>query len=250
MPLDIEPEMEAFLNQLIPNLDAQLQGATDEQIQRIEEIAGRPLPRFYRWFLKRMGTDMGPLSYPYLDFSASKILDCYAQGLVPRDPRYLLIGYSLDDHLPKHQFYDFGHPARDDARVTEGEDLDDELYDLFETFREMIAWGELVRHRLNKFPQKCEGFFSTEGGDVLDQLDPLMVSLGFKSPIPTGPCCALYDEAQAALAMSNNPSDYRPHRRRFSLAGSDTGSLRRLLGEITTGSSLEVEIKRWLPPLG
>jgi hypothetical protein len=149
-----------------------------------------------------------------------------------------------------HQFYDFDHPARDDARVTEGEHLRDEMHNLFETFREMLAWSAFLRHRMNTLPQQCEGFlFVDEGGDVLAQLDLMMKSLEFVTPIPTGPCCALYDGAHAALEMTNNPGDYRSHRRLFTLAGYDAESLRRLMGEITTGSSLEVEVFKWLPPL-
>jgi hypothetical protein len=123
------------------------------------------------------------------------------------------------------------------------------MHDLFETFREMLAYSILMKYRLNVFPQQCGGFFSDTGGDVRAQLDPLMSSLGFKPAIPTGPCCALFDSPRAVLAMASNPSDYRPYRRIFTLAGDDAESLRRLLGEIALGSSLEVEIDTWLPPL-
>lgn len=245
----LEPKMETFLHQLFPNLDAQIRGATDEDIQKIEDIAGRPLPRFYRWFLKRMGADMGPISYPFLDFTASKILACYSEGFVPPDSRYLLIGYCSDDYLPKHQFYDFNYPVRDDARVVEGEDLEDELNDQFETFREMLAWGILVEHRIWKFPQRCKGFLTSKDGDVLDKLDPLMSKLEFTTPIQTGSCCALYEERNVVLTTSSNPSDYTPDRRLFSLGGSDVRVLRCLLGEISTNTSLEVEINKWEPPI-
>jgi hypothetical protein len=40
----------AFFLRLVPQLSQQWRGATDDQIAEVEKIAGRPLPRFYRWF--------------------------------------------------------------------------------------------------------------------------------------------------------------------------------------------------------
>ncbi|PRP93717.1 hypothetical protein ENSA7_81450 [Enhygromyxa salina] len=42
-PEDLEPELDELLLRIVPNLASQWRGAT-------EQIAGRPLPRFYRWF--------------------------------------------------------------------------------------------------------------------------------------------------------------------------------------------------------
>ena len=59
----MEPEMDRFLDELVPAARGTLAGATDEDIDRIEALAGLPLPRFYRWFLSRMGLNMGPFGY-------------------------------------------------------------------------------------------------------------------------------------------------------------------------------------------
>jgi len=45
---EIEAVMEAFLLRVVPGLAEQWKGATPDEIARIEEIAGRPLPSFYR----------------------------------------------------------------------------------------------------------------------------------------------------------------------------------------------------------
>jgi hypothetical protein len=117
-PHDLEPEVEDLLLRLVPELSQQWKGATPGEIDAVEAIAGRPLPRFYRWFLMRMGQDMGPIAYPVFDFAAPTVLACYSEELFPPHPRYLMIGYSLDEIMPLHLLYDFEHPARDDARVT------------------------------------------------------------------------------------------------------------------------------------
>ena len=77
--------LESFLLRLLPNLASERQGASEAEIAQLETIAGRPLPAVYRWFLQRMGKDMGAMSYPTLDFSAVKVLSCYRDGLVEPD---------------------------------------------------------------------------------------------------------------------------------------------------------------------
>jgi hypothetical protein len=113
----LEPELEDFLLRVGPELAQQWKGSGPEEIAQIERIAGRPLPPFYRWFLTRMGQSMGPLAYPTLDFSAQRVLTCYAEELVAPHPRFLLIGYDSDELMPLHFFYDLDLPARTDARV-------------------------------------------------------------------------------------------------------------------------------------
>lgn len=245
---DLEPEMEELLLRLVPDLDSHWQGATDDEIEQIERIAARPLPRFYRWFLLRMGRSMGPFAYPSLDFSAPRVIGCYAEGLFLPHPRFQMIGHESNDMMPLHVLYDFERPARDDARVTKRHAMGGAIHDQFETFREMIAWGKFLTWRVKKLPQRCTGSFVNRGGDVISLLDPVMKSLGFKTVIPSGPCCALYDATHAAMVSDTTPggdTDYHG----FSLGGSDAGRLRRILGEIATESSLELKVDEWDPPL-
>lgn len=245
---DLEPEMEELLLRLVPDLATHWEGATEDEIEQIERIAARPLPRFYRWFLMRMGRSMGPISYPSLDFSASKVIDYYAKELSRPSPRFLMIGHESDEVMPLHLLYDFEHPARDDARVVKGHIMCETSLAQYETFREMIAWGKFWTWRVEKFPQRCTGSFVNRGGDVISLLDPVMKSLGFKTPIPTGSCCALYDATHAAMVSDTTPGDDTEYHG-FSLGGSDAGRLRRILGEIATESSLELKVDEWDPPL-
>jgi hypothetical protein len=240
--------MEELLLRLVPDLHEHWRGATEDEIERIQKIAGRQIPRFYRWFLLRMGHSMGPISYPSLDFSVPKVLACYAEELFLPHRRFLMIAYESDDVMPLHLLYDFDHPVRDDALVTKRHANGGATYDRFETFREMLAWGKMLSRSVKARAQRCQGLLYNVGGNVKDDLDPVMSSLGFTTPIPTGPYCGLYEGDQASMITRTTPGD-EPDLHYFNLGGPSAGRLRRILGEIATETSIEVKIKEWEPPL-
>jgi hypothetical protein len=241
--------MEDFLLRVVPGLAEQWKGSTPEEIAQIEELAGRPLPPFYRWFLTRMGQSMGPLTYPRLDFSARSVLTCYAEKLIVPHPRFLLIGHDSDEMIPLHFFYDLDLPARADAKVTRRHARGGERHDQYETFRELLAYGALLNFRVGRMPQRCRALLMGDDPDILSHLDPVMDSLGFTRPVLTGPCCGLYERHDAAMVCSKIPRDEPEAVMVFRLGGSDSGTLRRILGEIATKSSLRLEVREWDPPL-
>ncbi len=248
-PHDLEPEIEDLLLRLVPELSQQWQGATPEEIDAIETIAGRPLPPFYRWFLMRMGRKMGPVAYPHLDFAAPTVLACYREGLFPPHPRYLMIGQSIDEVMPLHVLYDFEHPARDDARITRRHAQGGGFHNQFATFREMIAYGEVSVRSVKTRAQRCEGvFIDRESRNVCALLEPVMRSLGFDLPVATGEHCGIYSRFDAAMIMLA-PLDRDPWMQVFRLGASDQGRIRRILGEIATETSLEIEVDKWEPPI-
>jgi hypothetical protein len=245
----LEFEMEDLLLRNVPGLAEQWQGTTPDAIAEIERLAGRPLPLFYRWFLTRMGQSMGPLAYPRLDFSAQRVLTCYAEKLVTPHPRFLLIGHESDEMMPLHVFYDLDSPARADARVTKRHARGGELHEQFETLREMLAWGAFSRFRVDRMPQRCQGILTCDHPDVLARIGPLMSNLGFRKPISTGPFCGLYERTDSVMVCSGTIRKEPDGIQAFTLGGSNAGTLRRTLGELATESSLEVEVDSWAPAL-
>ena len=245
----LESRMEVLLLDLVPQLGPDWSGVGEEEIAQVEAVAGRPLPPFYRWFLSRFGRSMGPLTYRSLDFSCKGVLAAYADQRVEHDPRYLLIAYDHDPVYPSHAFYDLDSPARDDALVVAGEFLDEEeLVPSFETLREMIAWGALASHGVRKHPQRCAGMLRSSSGDVMPQLDPVLRSFGLEPAVETGCYCGVYRGPSIDFISTSTPGK-DPHLQAFDVGATNATKIRRLLGEVTQETSLELKIYRWGPPL-
>jgi hypothetical protein len=245
----LELDLENFLLRTVPSLAEQWQGATPEEISQIERLVDRPLPAFYHWFLTHMGQSMGALAYPSLDFSARQVLACYAKKVVVPHARFLLIGYSSDEQMPLHVFYDLDVQSRTDARVTKRYARGGELHDQFETFREMLAWGALLNFRVNRMPQRCRALVTGEDPHILSHLAPVMEELGFNQPILTGACCGLYERSDTAMVCNKTPRDEPEAIMVLKLGGGDPVALRRVLGTIAARSSLRLKVREWDPPL-
>jgi hypothetical protein len=160
----------------------------------------------------------------------------------------LLIGFERDELMPLHYFYDLDQPARNDALVVRMLTPNDESHEQFETFREMLAWGELWTQRVESAPQRCQGRLRDAAGAPYPQLEAVMRRLGFAPPIETGAFCGLYERSDAALISSGTPGD-RAASHAFSLAGHDAAALGTILGAIASESTLEVTLSGWSPPL-
>lgn len=242
--------LEHLLLRVVPGLATAWQGAAPADIDRLESIAGRPLPTLYRWFLEHLGASMGPMAYPTLDFSASVIVASYASGRMQPHPRYLLIAYDDDDITPAHYFYDLARPARDDAlvlRMLTPLDEPHEQLEQFETLREMLAWGELWSQRVEHAPQRLDGSLRAPDADLHGRLGPALRRLGFDTPVDTGMFCGLYERADAVLVCSC-PPDAEPGVQSFHLGGADAGQLARISSAIAD-AAVEVTPSAWLPPL-
>lgn len=243
----LEPEMEAFLLRLVPGLADEWEGATDEEIRAIEVIAGQPLPRFYRWFLARMGRDAGPLEEPFAAFSARAVLSAYESGDAPAEADLLLLARIDDPFMPLEVYYDLSRRIREDALVVTAQG--GELSNAAETLREWMAWATLIKARVHAAPQRCRGWFSARSGDLAEPLSRTLAELGFTRPIPSGRFCAVYERPDAALACKVEVEEEHSGLLIFNLGGADPGTLRRILGEIAASGEVEVEISAWTPPL-
>jgi len=252
---EMEPEMDALLQRLVPNIANELEGANKQAIQQIErmvrEVSGEDLPRFYRWFLIRMGQNMGPLRTPNIDYSAPTVISRYEKdknkSVDEEDSKFLLIGHCSEEVLPLNMYYDFKYPTRDDARVTKRSSDGGDDFPQFETFREMIAWNTMLTFGVEKFNNLCKGtLYDDSGENVFLKFDPLMSSLGFRKPsVPTGPLCGLYESGEAAMVtldMIDFEADVSDGFA-FTLGGRDQNILRNILGAIATEADLILDVK-------
>jgi hypothetical protein len=244
-----ESDLEAYLLRIVPNLASTWEGATEEEIAQVERLAPRPLPPFYRWFLRRMGRDMGAIGYPTIDFSVRAVLGCYAAEdfLLPSD-RYFMIGYQEDEVMPLHIFYDLETPARDDALVVQRDAQGGDRYLKFETFREMLAWGKASRFGVLFAPQSCRGMLIDDELDIFACLDPVMASLGFRQPVLTGNRCRVFERADAMMICHGTPLEEENELSPFRLGAPDEATLRSILGTIALETRLTVEVEEWMQP--
>lgn len=248
MPLvlieELEPGMDELFQRLIPDL-MDWQGATADEIETIErivrKISGDGMPKFYRWFLMRMGQSMGRFSDPDMDYSAPAVVSWYSNDFEDDGSKFFKIGHTSEPELELHMYYDFNYPARDDARVTMRQAEGGEDYKQYETFREMLAAKAVSIHAV-RFPVLCTGTMLNDN-DILSQLDPLMDSLGFKKPaIPTGPRCRMYEGSQAIM-FTKGSLDFGTESCGFMLGGIDANILRNVLGTIATETEFILEVK-------
>jgi hypothetical protein len=248
----IDQDMEPLVARLVPAAErATWKGASERHVAHIEELAGRPLPDFYRWFLDTMGGAFPheTLGYERQDLRAATVIEAYRKGVAQPDPRFLLIGRIPDPVMPELLFYDLDAPCRDDAMVLTRAEGGGPMRRGWQTLREKLAWGMLRKHRVTRCAQRCEGSFAIDGANVRAHLDPVMAGLGFTSPIPTGEHCALFEREDAAMACLEPIEDSQGDLLFFQLGGPEAGTLRRMLGELATKTPLEVRIDRWRPPL-
>lgn len=247
---ELEPAMERWLEQLMPGFAAKVEGASATEIAEIEDLAGRPLPRFYRWFLWRMGRKMGPFAYRTVDFSVGRILSCYADGTFQRDPRHLVIGFEADELAQTHIAYDFDYVVRDDARSIMWDGADATQSDGFETFREMLAWGLMLELRVWRQPLRVRAVLrDDETENVAMRVAPVMRKLGFISPIETGPYTMVYERDGAALVGTEMLQAALPNHQTICLGATSEGEARNLLGILVAETGVSLSVRDWEPSL-
>lgn len=242
---ELEPEMEKLFHILIPDY-MNWQGATKSQIDKIEQIvrkiSGHGLPKFYRWFLMRMGRSMGNFSYPDLDHSASTVISWYEKEWEDDGSKFFRIGESSDE-MELHMYYDLNYPARDDARVVTRHPEGGDDFKYSETFRELLA-SDAAQINALSCPENCVGVLGDEEGeDILPQIDPVLDSLGLKKLIfPTGSRVGIYKSDEATMLISTS-LDSDTSSGGLTLGGRDGNILRKILGtiEADTGFDLDIE---------
>ncbi|WP_106092508.1 hypothetical protein [Enhygromyxa salina] len=235
--------MEAWLQRAFPRLDEEIEGASSGEVDEIRRIVGHDLPRFYEWFLLRMGRSMGRIGVTSrFDYTARRVLWCYEQGLAEPDPNDLLIGFdTTNDPMGLQIFYDFTRPCRDDAMTGKGEPDAGPVYPEFETFREHIGWGKTTVLLVMESPSHCAGVLAsrTPGQNAVDQLKKFMTRHGFDQPLPTGSYCGIFMRTDMTMTCTRSIL-VKTDTLAFRLGGQSQAWLRRFLGEIALSDDLEL----------
>lgn len=247
-PSDLEPELEALLLRWVPDMSSRWRSASEPDIEAIERIAGCELPRCYRWLLLRLGEGWDDIGFGTHDFSARTIVQGHARGVFPPHEGMMCIANDTAEWQPQLRYYDLAHPAKEDAPVFMAGPEEADFMPEFQTLRELIASATFNNHRIQPMPFQCTGLLVAEDqGDALQVLAPLFDELGFSVPVPCGPLCLLYDDGTLAFSSYRNPARRTPYVLPFRLGGPSLGALRRLLGLVSTSTSLVTENLRWTP---
>ncbi len=86
-----------FIAERDPPFARQIEGATAEEIARLEAAVGRPLPSVYRRFLERMGRRADWLKMGEARFDIAALIKYYEFATLPDPPGYLVIGRASGD---------------------------------------------------------------------------------------------------------------------------------------------------------
>lgn len=254
MPLNeaSQPELELLLERYVPDMASRWSRASDADIAALETLAGGPLPDCYLWMLQRLGRGWSDIAYGSLDLSARTVVQAHARELFPPHEGRLGIGIDTDPWQPQLRYLDLEAAADGDAPVLVADPDDGELSVEYETLRAFIGVAAFNGHRLRPMPVKLEGvFLGSDGSAVLDELEPLVEDLGFRSPLATGAYCTIYDDGEVALSSYCKPSpQHRFDVLPFRLGADTEAALRKLLGIITTSTDLVTHDLVWMPAVG
>lgn len=244
----LEPELEALLLRIVPELRRSWSAVAPHELEELEELvelAGYDFPPCYRWFLSRLGGNVGALHPMLRGFTAASVLHAYQCGSVHLGPTQFLIGRKPDPLMPLDVYYDLACPRQGDALVLSRVAQGGPETKASQTFREYLAAGALNIFGVMKAPHRCFGAFVDSGAQAAAQLETVMRQLDFMSPIKTGPFCRLYERSDMTMVASSTVKPDNLGILVFRIGGASVSAIRRVLGEIATGSTLQVDADRW-----
>jgi hypothetical protein len=209
-------ECVGFIGRYAPAYPATLKSASPQEIQQLEERAGRSLPGSYKTFLRLMGHGMGPLSMFGADFDISTIIDLCAPGKWRAPERYLRIGQQRE-HPRMDVYLDLGWSA-DEPRVVRFEswgEISEDTEDFsvaFNSFPEMWFTLAFLQLRMPLLPYRASyGPGGQEPGHepipYIKRLDMLAQKMGFQRLPYTSMMSPCYERGDAALT-GYEPDEY------------------------------------------
>lgn len=216
-------ELMDYIQTYDPGFPAKVQGASEEEITRLERLAGGSLPARYTDFLRSMGASMGDLQYPDTDFRIGRILKLYETSKRRPPPRYLLIGVQVVETYDRYLLDRGAGAGGEDCPVIQADieepfETADMLHTLYPSLKDMLflqAFSmkrmSLLAHRRSFLPSLVDsgkGRLRSVPPNLVDSISRVMSHLGFERLPHTSSLNLLYERGDAALYVSRNPQGY------------------------------------------
>lgn len=210
-------ELLELLEHYSPGYRHQIEGTDEWELDKLEEIFGRPLPRFYREFAQVMGQDGGPLlahvnAYqPRWD--VGQIYRVLPDSELP--PRRFLFIFGDPSVDGQHYWLDLEAPSEEgDSQVVRmpfGHDSwKTKLSPLHVSLREMLFVWAMSQVHLPSFPQRAQ--YSLRSRDLApagfrdaEDLARILERLGF-TRLPYPRRCMLFERADAGILLYRRPT--------------------------------------------
>lgn len=203
-----------LVEQYAPGFASRIQGASSEELHRLEEQLRHPLPNSYKDFLSLMGKDLGGFETPQVDLRLERVQDFY-EVTEPQPPhRFIFIGAHDED--PYMDYYlDCRMPTGSQCPVIRAESPEqllkpEKLWRSFASLEDMLfVWA--FRNRLSRLGHRrkfspalqrnSQGMMVIPPG-ILGSVEALAARLGFQKLPHTSPLTLLFERGDAALYLS------------------------------------------------
>lgn len=198
-----------------PGYSQKLRGASLEEVQHLEHLAGRSLPACYREFLGLMGKDMAGLQVEGVHLDIDHIINFYTSGDWAPPEGYILFGiqgedpcldYYLECVAPEAQdcpvvrFPSEGEFSKEEYFYSLDPSLKDFLLSLAFSEKRMASFNfERVFTPSTKRTQEKAGVSAP--AEIVQLVDERARHLGFERVAPSSTVYRFYDQREAAIYM-------------------------------------------------
>lgn len=218
MQTDIQQLID-YISKYDSSFASRIRGASEMQINRLEQLIKHPLPTTYRAFLSRMGHSMGGL-HPYnANFDIDVIIRAYESDSWMPPSQYLFIGLAKED--PFLNIYLDCSDMNVEPKVVQFPDPPDNVfsteryfYMLYQSVSDMLFAFAFLQIRMPQLPARARYIpnpqidwksFSTK--TRMQALHDVSLKKGFQLLPVTGSWTGLYEKNSAAI-IGYQPENY------------------------------------------
>lgn len=209
-------ELLALLERYAPGYRSRVQGASKLHVRYLEQVFGRPLPKFYQEFVRVMGADGGPLLSQVETYQPDKISKLYRFASDEMPPRRFLFVFGDPSSDDEHYWLDLEAPSEEgDCQVVRmpfgGDEWETHLSRHFVSLREMLFVWAMENVRRPELPLHAgylvrSEYEAPEKVPDAEDLARAFEKLGF-TRLPYPRHFLLYERADAAIELGRSPDE-------------------------------------------